>query len=132
MTYDSAINSGNLTINAAIIALGIAPDIVSCPLVGGNGVCGGSFVVDNVNRGNGIGTLTEVGTVAQVHHGATGEEWSISDTSGQSSRPYSGYHYTQQFQNLQSALSGVTVVSLSSAGTSSNGTWHVVSTSTGS
>ena len=68
-----------------------------------------------------------------AQHAPLGEEWDISDTSGQSSRPYSGYQFTERYQNLKQAFP--TTVSPDVSGvlstvTSSSSLWHIVSTST--
>ncbi|HSY15030.1 MAG TPA: hypothetical protein VK816_03515, partial [Jatrophihabitantaceae bacterium] len=119
----------NPTVDAAIFALGTeSSTTLPCPTTSGGGTCDGSLVVDNPNRGNGLGSLDVIGSVIQVHHGAVGEEWQINDTAGQSSRPYSGYHLSIQYQNLQSAITGVNVIPLTTA---SGALWHVLSVSTG-
>src|SRR3954471_4908959 len=126
-----------MTINGALFALGNAPAKFTCPAQPTTtGICGGEFSVDNYNRGDStaggsLGTLTLNGTVAMAHHAALGEEWDISDVAGQSSRPYSGYTFTERYQNLKNALTTVSDVSgVLSTVTSSSSLWHIVSTST--
>jgi len=126
-----------LTINGALFALGNAPAKFTCPAQPTTtGICGGEFSVDNYNRGDStaggsLGTLTINGTVAMAHHAALGEEWDILDTAGQSSRPYSGYNFSERYQNLKNALTTVSDVSgVLSTVTSSSSLWHIVSTST--
>ena len=126
-----------LTINGAIFALGNSPQKFTCPAEpGAVGICGGEFTVDNFNRGDStaggvLGTLTLNGTVAMAHHAPLGEEWDITDTSGQSSRPYSGYQFTERYQNLKQALTTISEVSgVLSTVTTSSSLWHIVSTST--
>jgi hypothetical protein len=122
-----------LTINAALFALGNSDGSITCPQPpDGGGVCGGDFTVDNYNRGAALGQLTEIGTLAMAHHAPVGQEWEIADTSGATSRPYSGYQLAQQYQNLKAAIKSVSDVS-GTLQTSSSTTslWHVVSVSTG-
>jgi hypothetical protein len=124
----------NITVNAAIFALGIPVSNISCPQPPqGNGICGGQFGVDNYARGDSVGTtslgtLKIVGTVAMAHHGPTGEEWEVADQRGLTSRPYSGYQLAIQYQNLKNALLGINVLTTTSTTSS---LWHVVSVSTG-
>lgn len=125
-----------LTINGAIFALGNAPAHYTCPAQPTTtGICGGEFTVDNFNRGDSaaggsLGTLTINGTLAMAHHSALGEEWEIADTAGQSTRPYSGYQFTERYQNLKQALTTVSDVSgVLSTVTLTSSLWHIVSTS---
>jgi hypothetical protein len=121
-----------LAINAAIFALGNSDGSITCPQPpGGGGICGGDFIVDNYNRGAPLGHLAETGVLAMAHHAPVGQEWEISDASGQSSRPYSGYQMSQRYQNLSAAIKPVSEVSgvLNTQSTSSS-RWHVVSVST--
>lgn len=125
-----------LTINAAIFAQGNAASSVSCPKWNGAGTCGGTFTVDNFNRGDSVGTaslgnLTVTGSLAMVHHGPVGQEWEIPDATGQSSRPYSGYQFVSRYQNLKAALNAVTNIKnvLSTVSTTSS-LWRVISVST--
>jgi hypothetical protein len=130
----------DLSIHGALFALGIPQSTVTCPQPPqGGGVCGGEFTADNYSRGDSVGTdplgtLLIVGTIAMAHHGAVGEEWEIPDAVGQTSRPYSGYQLSVQYQNLKNAVitlnqqSGVTGLQTTSTTSS---LWHVVSVSTG-
>jgi hypothetical protein len=125
----------NMQINGAIFALGIPVSNISCPSPpqGKSGVCGGQFGADNYGRGDSpattsLGTLKIVGTLAMAHHGPVGEEWEVADQRGLTSRPYSGYALTVQYQNLTNALAGINVLTTTSSTTS---LWHVVSVSAG-
>jgi hypothetical protein len=122
-----------LTIRGVVMALGNADSHITCPQPpNGGGVCGGEFTVDNYNRGAALDYLNQIGTLAMAHHSPVGQEWDISDTTGQSSRPYSGYQMSQQYENLKSLLAGVPAVGgvlQTTTGTSTN--WHVLSVSTG-
>jgi hypothetical protein len=126
---------GNLNINAAVFALGTATSTLSCPQPTGatTATCDGEFTVDNYNRGDSIGTtplgaVTVTGTLSQVHHGAVGQEWEIPNSTGQTSRPYSGYQLNIKYQNLQTVLSPFTSLLNTTSSTSSQ--WRVVSVST--
>ncbi len=126
----------NLTVMAAVFALGNAAQSVSCPEpTGGNGQCGGEFVTDNYNRGDSVGTaalgyVTVIGTLAMAHHAPVGEEWEITDTSGQSSRPYSGYQFAERYQNVKTLLAANSAVNaLVPTGPSTPTPWHILSTS---
>jgi hypothetical protein len=123
----------SVTINAAVFALGGAVSTVSCPQWSGTGVCGGEFSVDNYNRGSALTTLTVKGTLVMQHHGPVGREWEIADTTGQTSRPYSGYQLDLKYQNLRGALTATTAIaSVVSTVSTTSSAWHVVSVSTGS
>jgi hypothetical protein len=122
----------NLHITADVYALGSAS--TSCPQPsGGGGFCGGEFTTDNYDRASGLGTLTVTGGVYMAHHGPVGQEWEIYDTSGQSSRPYSGYDFTVKFQNLSTLLDAVSTVSgVLTTTTSSSSVWRIISVSVSS
>jgi hypothetical protein len=122
-----------LTIHAALFALGNADAHITCPQPpSGDGVCGGEFTVDNYNRGSSLGYLTEIGTLAMAHHAPVGEEWEVTDTSGQSSRPYSGYQLAQQYQNVKAAINAAAEVKGAQHTTStSSALWHILSISSG-
>ncbi|MDT4926990.1 MAG: hypothetical protein QOG01_4703 [Pseudonocardiales bacterium] len=123
----------DLTFHAAIFALGNDDAHITCPQPpNGGGVCGGEFSVDNYNRGAALGYLTDVGTVAMAHHAPVGQEWDIADTSGQTSRPYSGYQMAQQYQNIKALLSSaVDVGSVLHTTSSTSAAWHILSISSG-
>jgi hypothetical protein len=128
-----------LTINGAVFALGNAPIQFVCPgQPTTTPVCGGEFTVDNYNRGDStaggsLGTLTLNGSVAMAHHSPLGEEWEVTDTPGQSTRPYSGYQFTSRYQNLKQALTAVQDVSgVLHTVTTTSSLWHIVSASTAS
>ena len=122
----------NLTINGAVFALGGTTPSSLCPLWSGTGTCGGEFSVDNYNRGSSLGTLTVQGTLVMQHHGPVGREWEIADTSGQSSRPQSGYQLDLQYQNLQTLLAAnASIAGIVTTQTTSSALWHIVSISTG-
>ncbi|HVU93565.1 MAG TPA: hypothetical protein VHC23_15125, partial [Jatrophihabitans sp.] len=122
----------DVTVNAAIFALGGAPSTAGCPQWSGDGVCGGQFGVDNYDRGAGLGTLTVQGTLVMQHHGPVGREWEISDEAGQSSRPHSGYQLDLRYQNLRAPLAADDAVAgVISPVTTTSSAWHVVSISTG-
>jgi hypothetical protein len=123
----------DLTIGAAVFALGNAPSTANCPLApDGTGVCGGMFTVDNYNRGAGVGALSVTGSMAMAHHGPAGEEWEIPDTTGQTSRPYSGYRLAVRYENLKSRLAAVPNIGqiLNTTSTTSS-PWRILSVSTG-
>jgi hypothetical protein len=122
-----------LTIHAAIFALGNADAHITCPQPpNGGGTCGGEFTVDNYNRGSSLGYVTEVGTLAMAHHAPVGVELRIPDTSGQTSRPYSGYQMAQQYWNLKALIAAAPdVANLLQTTTSSSSLWHIISVSTG-
>lgn len=130
----------NLTVHGVLFSLGIPETSINCPQPPqGGGVCGGEFTVDNYERGDSVGatplgTLLIVGTLAMAHHGPTGEEWEISDTVGQTSRPYSGYQLGVKYQNVKNAVVQLNqdggVSGLQTTSTTSS-LWHVVSVSTG-
>jgi len=84
----------NMNITAAVFALGNAPSTLVCPRPSSGGICGGEITSDNYNRGVGLGTLTVTGGAFMAHHGPVGQEWEIAASTGQTSRPYSGYQYT--------------------------------------
>ncbi|HEV7203943.1 MAG TPA: hypothetical protein VGN18_04995 [Jatrophihabitans sp.] len=119
-----------LTIRGVVMALGNAESHITCPQPpGGGGTCGGEFTVDNYSRGAPLSYLTEIGTLAMSHHAPVGQEWEVSDTTGQSSRPYSGYEMAQQYENLKALLAGVSVLPTQSP---TSAMWHILSISTGS
>jgi hypothetical protein len=126
----------NLVFRAeAIFALGNAPESITCPQPPqGGGVCGGEFTADNFNRGESLGTLKVVGSLAMAHHGPVGLEWDIPDVTGLTARPYSGYQYINQYQNLKHAIvtlnteMGIPVLVTTS---STSAMWHIVSYSAG-
>jgi hypothetical protein len=122
-----------LTIHGAVFALGNAEAHITCPQPpDGGGVCGGEFSVDNFNRGEPMGYLTEVGTLAMAHHSPVGQEWQVADTSGQSSRPFSGYQLAQQYQNIKALIaSAADVTGLLQTRSPGSSLWHIVSVSTG-
>jgi hypothetical protein len=127
-----------LNIYGVVLALGNAPIHYSCPAQPGlAGICGGEFTVDNFDRGDSpgidaLGSLTVTGTVGMAHHSPLGEEWEISDVTGQHSRPYSGYQFAERYQNLKSVLASVSDVSgVLRTVTTTSSLWHVVSTSVG-
>jgi hypothetical protein len=130
-------NPAALQIQGAVFALGNADLKMTCPNPpGGGGVCGGEFTVDNYDRGTGLGGDKSyplvIGTVAMAHHAPVGKEWEIPDTTGQTSRPWSGYQLIIQYKNFKNVLDASsenknllhTIVTTSSM-------WHVVSTSLG-
>jgi hypothetical protein len=120
----------DLAIHAAVFALGNAS--TNCPEpTGGGGFCGGEFTTDNYNRGDGLGTLTVTGGVYMAHHGPVGQEWEVSDTSGQTSRPYSGYHLTLQYQDLTAAITAITANAVVPLTEVSSSVWRIVSISQG-
>jgi hypothetical protein len=122
----------NLTVKAAVFALGGTTPSALCPLWSGTGSCGGEFSVDNYNRGSSLGTLTVQGTLVMQHHGPVGREWEIADTNGQSSRPQSGYQLDLQYQNLQTLLAAnSSIAGVVTTQTTSSALWHIVSISTG-
>jgi hypothetical protein len=121
----------NLTITAVIFALGNSASHITCPQPpSGGGVCGGEFTADNFGRGAPLGQLTEIGTIGMQHHAPVGQEWEIPDTTGQTSRPYSGYQMAQQYLNLQALIQAVSdvnnVIPLTSA---VSYLWRIVSIS---
>lgn len=121
----------SLTITAVIFALGNSASHVTCPQPpNGGGVCGGEFTADNFGRGAALGQLTEIGTIGMQHHAPVGQEWEIPDTTGQTSRPYSGYQMAQQYLNVQGLIQAVSdvnnVIPLTSTVSS---LWHIVSIS---
>ena len=120
-----------LTIHGAVFALGNAPAHITCPQPpDGGGLCGGEFTTDNYGRGAPLGYVTEIGTIAMGHHAPVGQEWDISDTSGQSSRPYSGYELAQQYQNLQVIFAATPdVAGVLNTDTVTSSHWHIVSVS---
>jgi hypothetical protein len=121
----------NLTINAAIFALGNATSSCPQPSAGG-GYCGGEFTADNYNRGSSLGTVTVVGGIYMAHHGPVGQEWEIADTTGQTSRPYSGYQLTDRYQNLGPAIAAsANVAKVLATTTVTSSLWRIVSVSTG-
>jgi hypothetical protein len=122
-----------LTIHGAIFALGNADAHIVCPQPpNGGGTCGGEFTVNNYNRGSSLGYITEIGTLAMAHHSPVGQESRIPDTSGQTSRPYSGYQMAQQYWNLKALIAATPdVANLLTTTTSSSSLWHIVSVSTG-
>ena len=122
----------NLTVNAAIFAVGGSTPSALCPQWSASGTCGGEFSVDNYNRGSSLGTLTVQGTLVMQHHGPVGREWEIADSSGQSSRPQSGYQLDLRYQNLGGTLSAnSSIAGVLTTQTTTSASWHVVSTSTG-
>jgi hypothetical protein len=122
-----------LTIHAAVFALGNDDAHINCPQPpSGDGICGGEFSVDNYNRGSSLGYLTEIGTLAMAHHSPVGEEWEVADSSGQSSRPYSGYQLAQQYENIKAAINAAPGVKGTQHTTStSSSLWHIMSISSG-
>ena len=121
-----------LTIHAASFALGNSSAHITCPQPpNGGGTCGGEFTVDNYNRGTSLGYVTEIGTLAMAHHAPVGEEWEVTDASGNTSRPYSGYQLAQQYQNVKSLIKGAADVSglLQTTSTTSS-LWRILSVST--
>jgi len=122
----------NLTIEAAVFALGGTTPTALCPQWSGAGTCGGEFSVDNYNRGSGLGTLTLTGTVVMQHHGPVGREWEIADASGLSSRPQSGYQIDLNYENLQTLLAANTsIAGVVTTQSASSANWHLISISTG-
>lgn len=129
----------NLSVNAEVFALGNAPTTQTCPnATGYSGVyfCGGEITADNYNRGAGLGTLSITGGMYMAHHGPVGQEWEIPDSTGQSSRPNSGYQLTLRYQNLQTAIATMygttsTVKNLLTTTTVNSSTWRIISISTG-
>jgi len=122
----------DLTIGAAVFAIGGTTPSALCPLWSGAGTCGGEFSVDNYNRGSGLGTLTVQGTLVMEHHGPVGREWEITDTTGQTSRPHSGYQLDLQYQNLQTLLAAnSSIAGVVTTQSTSSALWHLVSISTG-
>jgi len=125
----------DITINAAVFALGGVSKTCPQPTTGADaGICGGEFSVDNYNRGGQLGTITVKGTLVMQHHGPVGHEWEIADTSGQASRPYSGYQLDLKYANLASAITDPTHAAIGgvvSTTTTTSSLWHVVSVSTG-
>jgi hypothetical protein len=121
-----------LTIHAAVFALGNANAHITCPQPpNGGGTCGGEFTVDNYNRGASLGYLTEIGTLAMAHHAPVGQEWEVADSTGQSSRPYSGYQMAQQYQNVKALIkSAVDVSGLLQTTSVTSSLWHILSVST--
>lgn len=126
----------NLTINGAVFALGTAPQGWNCPgPTDGSGVCGGEFTVDNYDRGDSLGTtglgyVTVIGTLGMAHHSPVGEEWEVPDTTGQTSRVYSGYQMAQRYQNLEALLSANgDIGGLLPPTPNTPAPWHIVSTS---
>jgi hypothetical protein len=121
-----------LTIHAALFALGNDDAHITCPEPPSNdGICGGEFTVDNYSRGSQLGYITEIGTLAMAHHSPVGQEWEVPDTSGQSSRPYSGYQLAQQYQNIKSAIAASEAGGSLPTQSSTSRNWHILSISTG-
>jgi hypothetical protein len=119
-----------MTIRGAVFALGNADSHITCPQPpNGGGVCGGEFTVDNYARGAALGYLNQIGTLAMAHHSPVGQEWQIPDTTGQTSRPYSGYQMSQQYENLKNLLGAMAPVLQTTSSTTAN--WHILSVSTG-
>jgi hypothetical protein len=117
-----------LTVHAAVFALGNAAAHITCPQPPeGGGICGGEFTLDNYDRGDALGYLTEIGVLGMAHHSPVGEEWEIADTTGQSSRLYSGYQLAQQYQNLKASLQDFD--SLLTTSVATNLLWHILSVS---
>lgn len=98
----------------------------------------GSFIVDNYNRGegydplgalaaNGLKTLTLVGGVYQLHHGAAGVQWEIASSS--TIRPTSGYSTTIAWDSTLQTRNLPYVPTPS--GSNGSNPWQIVSTSTG-
>ena len=120
-----------LTIKGAVFALGNAPAHITCPQPpNGGGVCGGEFTTDNFSRGSALGQITVIGSLAMAHHAPVGQEWDVADSSGQTSRPYSGYQLAEQYQNLKAIFAGVgDVNSILSITSSTSDHWHILSVS---
>jgi hypothetical protein len=120
----------NLQINAAIFALGNATNSCAKP-AGGGGFCGGEITTDNYNRADGLGTVTITGGMYMAHHGPLGQEWEVADSTSVTSRPYSGYQLTEQFQSLSAAITGIDPISkVIPLTTTSSSVWRIVSVST--
>ena len=121
-----------LTIHAALFSLGNSDAHITCPQPpNGGGTCGGEFTVDNYNRATSLGYITEIGTIAMAHHAPVGEEWEVSDASGNTSRPYSGYQLAQQYQNVKALIkAAVDVSGLLHTTSTTSSLWHILSVST--
>jgi hypothetical protein len=122
-----------LTIHAAVFALGNSSAHITCPEPpDGGGVCGGEFTTDNYNRGTSLGYVTVIGTLAMAHHAPVGQEWQVSDQTGQTSRPYSGYQLAQQYRNNKALFAlAPDVANVLHTRSVTSSLWHILSISTG-
>lgn len=87
----------------------------------------GSLMTDNFNRGLPMGTSTVVGSILQMHRGATGQQWEAQPAD--TSRASSGYSLQDSYLALDS--SGLPYVPALKSGKRDR-SWNIVSFSAGS
>jgi predicted outer membrane repeat protein len=108
MQYTNMTASSTRRVDAAIFALS------------------GSFLTDNYNRGNALGTLTVNGALYQSHRGANGVQWEFLTTDTQ--RATSGYSLQFHYVDLQNSQ---LPYAPPATGGNDDRAWNIVSISAG-